>query len=58
MTDAAREFSAVSFPRLPPSRKRTAQEPGEPYPGIRVRCGSELLDFGFENTEILQGGDD
>jgi len=25
-----------------------------PYPGVNIGCGSELLDFRFEDTEILQ----
>jgi len=25
-----------------------------PYPGINIGCGSELLDFRFADTEILQ----
>ena len=31
-----------------------AAETKSPYPGINIGCGSELLDFRFEDTEILQ----
>jgi hypothetical protein len=31
-----------------------ATENKSPYPGIDIGCGSELLDFRFEDTEILQ----
>jgi hypothetical protein len=39
-------------------QKSSAQEPSSPYPGICICSGSELLDFGFENAEILQGRED
>jgi hypothetical protein len=29
-----------------------------PYPGINIGTGSELLDFRFEDTEILQEGEE
>ena len=29
-----------------------------PYPGINIGTGSELLDFRFEHTEILQEGEE
>jgi hypothetical protein len=31
-----------------------ATETKSPYPGINIGYGSELLDFRFEDTEILQ----
>jgi hypothetical protein len=31
-----------------------ANENKSPYPGINIGYGSELLDFRFEDTEILQ----
>jgi len=31
-----------------------AAENTSPYPGINIGYGSELLDFRFEDTEILQ----
>jgi len=31
-----------------------ATENKSPYPGINIGSGSELLDFRFEDTEILQ----
>jgi hypothetical protein len=31
-----------------------ATENKSPYPGINIGYGSELLDFRFEDTEILQ----
>jgi hypothetical protein len=39
-------------------RNASPQEPSGPYPGICISSASELLDFGFENTEILQGKED
>ena len=52
----AREHSLFSHSPSDPS------EPGQPrptenkspYPGINIGYGSELLDFRFEDTEILQ----
>ena len=47
-----------SFPR--PSSDLTEPwqsrptENKSPYPGINIGCGSELLDFRFEDTEFLQ----
>jgi hypothetical protein len=38
--------------RSNPSRRES------PYLGICVSSASELLDFGFENAEILQGEED
>ena len=40
------------------SQKSSIQEPGSPYPGITLCSGSELLDSGFENAEILRGRED
>jgi hypothetical protein len=52
----AREHT--SFSRSPsdltdPGQPR-ATENNSPYPGINIGYGSELLDFRFEDTEILQ----
>jgi hypothetical protein len=52
----AREHRLFSHPPSAPT------EPGQPrpaenqspYPGINIGYGSELLDFRFEDTEILQ----
>jgi hypothetical protein len=47
-----------SLPHLPP--KAADQRPTgllkhkSPYPGIHIGSGNELLDFRFEDTEILQ----
>jgi hypothetical protein len=43
----------------PASRSTDPGPPGpaenkSPYPGINIGTGSELLDFRFEDTEILQ----
>jgi hypothetical protein len=40
------------------SQESSPQEPSGPYPGICISSASELLDFGFENTEILQERED
>ena len=46
------------FSRSPSDRndpwKPRATENKSPYPGINIGYGSELLDFRFEDTEILQ----
>jgi hypothetical protein len=39
-------------------QKSSIQQPGGPYPGISLCSGSELLDSGFENAEILRGRED
>jgi hypothetical protein len=39
-------------------QKSSSQEPDSPYPGISLCSGSELLDSGFENAEILRGRED
>jgi hypothetical protein len=53
---SAREHSL--FSRSPSDltepRQPRAAENKSPYPGINIGCGSELLDFRFEDTEILQ----
>ena len=38
--------------------KSSNQEPSSPYPGICICSASELLDFGFENAEILHERED
>jgi hypothetical protein len=43
----------------PSTREKSGnQEPRSPYPGIAICSASELLDFGFENAEILHGRED
>ena len=39
---------------LPEPRQPRPAENKSPYPGINIGYGSELLDFRFEDTEILQ----
>jgi hypothetical protein len=55
---AAYQSSAGSLTRPPRSRKDSPEEQNGPYPGICICSASELLDFGFENTEFLQGKED
>jgi len=54
---AAHQLSAGFLIRSNP-QKSSIQEPGGPYPGISLCSGSELLDSGFENAEILRGRED
>ena len=49
--------------RAGPSRSTDPQssppiEHKSPYPGINIGSASELLDFRFEDTELLQGSED
>jgi hypothetical protein len=50
------------FPRFQPrprdSRYAGTAENKSPYPGINIGSASELLDFRFEETEILQERED
>jgi hypothetical protein len=55
---AAHPLSVNSLRQSSNSQKSGPQEPSGPYPGICISSASELLDFGFENTEILQGKED
>jgi hypothetical protein len=55
---SAHQLSAGFLTPSIDSRKSNSQEPSGPYPGICTRSASELLDFGFENTEILQERED
>jgi hypothetical protein len=55
---AAHQLSASSLIRSSNPQKSSAQESCSPYPGICICSASELLDFGFENAEILQGRED
>jgi hypothetical protein len=41
-----------------PRPSRPAEKNKSPYPGINIGSGSELLDFRFEDTELLQGSED
>jgi hypothetical protein len=50
-------FSGSSI-RTSNPQKSSSPEPGCPYPGISLCSGSELLDSGFENAEILRGRED
>jgi len=54
---AAHQLSAGFLIRSNP-QKSSAQESDSPYPGICSCSASELLDFGFENAEILHGRED
>lgn len=45
-------------PRLQNSRHAGRAENKSPYPGIYIGYASELLDFRFKETEILQNGED
>jgi hypothetical protein len=55
---AVHQPSAGAFVRFSGRQKTSNQESGRPYPGVSVCSARELLDFGFENAEILQGRDD
>ena len=55
---AAHQLSAGSLIRSSSPQKSSAQESGSPYPGICICSASELLDFGFENAEILHERED
>jgi hypothetical protein len=50
-------FSGSSV-RTSNPEKSSSQKPGSPYPGISFCSGSELLDSGFENAEILRERED
>jgi hypothetical protein len=50
-------FSGPSIRTANP-QKSGSQQPVSPYPGISLCSGSELLDSGFENAEILRGRED
>jgi hypothetical protein len=54
----AHHLFAGSFAQSLTREKSGQREPGSPYPGISVCSASELLDFGFENAEILHGRED
>jgi hypothetical protein len=45
-------------PRPRNSRHAGTPENKSPYPGINIGSASELLDFRFEETEILQERED
>jgi hypothetical protein len=58
VADAAHQLSAGSLIRSSNTQKSSAQESDSPYPGICICSASELLDFGFENAEILHERED
>ena len=45
-------------PRPRSARSVRTAESQSPYPGIYIGSASELLDFRFKETEILQEGED
>jgi hypothetical protein len=55
---ATHHLFSGSLTRNSNPEKFGSQEPGSPYPGISLCSGSELLDSGFENAEILRGRED
>jgi len=55
---AVHQLFAGSWAQSPAREKSSHQEPRSPYPGISICSASELLDFGFENAEILHGKED
>ena len=55
---ATNHFFSGSLFRDSNPQKSSIQEPGGPYPGISLCSGSELLDSGFENAEVLRGRED
>lgn len=50
----AREHNLSSHTPSDPSEPCQPTENKSPYPGINIGYGSELLDFRFADTEILQ----
>jgi hypothetical protein len=58
ITDAIHQLFAASFVQTSTLEKSANQEPRSPYPGISICSASELLDFGFENAEILHERED
>ncbi|HZC34667.1 MAG TPA: hypothetical protein VE242_03585 [Chthoniobacterales bacterium] len=52
------QLSVNSLRPSPNPQEPGPQKPGGPYPGICISSASELLDFGFENTEILREKED
>jgi hypothetical protein len=57
------EFQVSSLADSParstdPRPSRPAEKNKSPYPGINIGSASELLDFRFEDTELLQGSED
>jgi hypothetical protein len=58
ITHAVHQLFAGSFVQTSAWEKAGNQEPRSPYPGITICSASELLDFGFENAEILHGKED
>ena len=55
---ATHHLLSGSLIRTSNPQKSSIQEPGGPYPGISLCSGSELLDSGFDNAEILRGRED
>jgi hypothetical protein len=55
---AVHQLIAGSWAQSSAREKSGHQEPRSPYPGISICSASELLDFGFENAEILHGRED
>ena len=57
-TDGPGQPGERLFPRSPfrPAMPRPTNQPENksPYPGIHIGSASELLDFRFEDTELLQ----
>ena len=58
ITDAVHQLFAGHFVQSSTREKSSNQEPRSPYPGICICSASELLDFGFQNAEILHGRED
>jgi hypothetical protein len=52
------QLSASSFIQSQDRPKSGARPASSPYPGICISSASELLDFGFENTQLLQERED
>jgi hypothetical protein len=58
VTQAVYQLFAGPFVQSSSREKFSNQETRSPYPGICICSASELLDFGFENAEILHERED
>jgi hypothetical protein len=54
VTGGTHQLHPSSFIQSQDRSKIGRREASSPYPGICISSASELLDFGFENTQLLQ----
>jgi hypothetical protein len=55
---AIHQLSTDSLIRSSSTQKASTRDSVSPYPGICLNSGSELLDSGFDNAEVLRGKED